>query len=95
MKKRVIKYTILLLIIPIIFTIILGCSEYGKKIDYDKSAYNKNESDYVDTLYLPKYKEDTYEYEVKRSDTYIYMSIIGLFLIGGLTYVFFVMKRDD
>lgn len=94
MRKRVIEYTILLLLIPILFVVILGAKEHNSNMDYDRSVYDVKKEDHVDTLYVPTHEKDTYEYEVKTTDTYIYLSIAGLFAIAGLTYVFFIKKRD-
>lgn len=94
MKKKVIEYTILLLLIPILFIVILGAKEHNKNIDYDRSVYDVKTNDQVDTLYVPQHDKNTYEYEVKTTDTYIYLSIGGLFAIAGLTYIFFIKKRD-
>lgn len=85
MKKKVIKYTILLLLIPIIISTILSITQ-GNEI---KSEENNYKSD----LDIPTYQDTSID-EFKRSSSYIYASVFGLLIIsGGIWY--YIKKKGE
>lgn len=81
MKKKALKYTIFLLLIPIIITIMLSLVQ-------DKEMETNNQYDGID---IPEYK-DTRVDDIKRSSTYAYISIFGLLIIAGGTWIYVKKK---
>ena len=81
MKKKVLKYTIFLLLIPIVITIMLSLVQ-------DKEMETNNQYDGID---IPEYK-DTRVDDIKRSSTYAYISIFGLLIIAGGTWIYVKKK---
>ena len=81
MKKKALKYTIFLLLIPIIITIMLSLVQ-------DKGMETNNQYDGID---IPEYK-DTRVDDIKRSSTYAYISIFSLLFISGGTWIYVKKK---
>ena len=94
MKEKVIKYLIFILLIPIMFIIILSITNSKKDLNYDIGIKDSTRNDEVGNLYIPSHNNNSYEYQIKTSNSYAYLSVIGLVLIFGATYVFFVRKSD-
>ena len=81
MKKKALKYTIFLLLITIVITIMLSLVQ-------DKEMETNNQYDGID---IPEYK-DTRVDDIKRSSTYAYISIFGLLIISGGTWIYVKKK---
>lgn len=83
MKKKALKYTIFLLLIPIIITIMLSLVQ-------DKEMETNNQYDGID---IPEYK-DTRIDDIKRSNPYVYVSIFGLLIVAGGVW-YYVKKKGE
>lgn len=88
MKNNTVKKIIIfLLILPLTISFILACNNIGTEDD-------KKENDYVGDLYVPKTMENREHYYVRKTDTFMYICIFGLFSIAGATYLFVKSKRN-
>lgn len=85
MKEKVIKYTILLLLIPVTISIILGFMQTDEEKEYLNDNY--------DGMDIPTYS-DTKVDEIKRSNTYVYASIFGLLIVAGGVWYYVKIKGE-
>ena len=85
MKQKVIKYTILILLIPVIISIVLAFMQ----VDEEKKYHNDN----YDGMDIPTYS-DTKVDEIKRSNPYVYVSIFGLLIVAGGVW-YYVKKKGE
>ena len=85
MKQKVIKYTILLLLIPVIISIILSFMQTNEEKEYPNDNY--------DGMDIPTYS-DTKVDEIKRSNPYVYASIFGLLIVAGGVW-YYVKKKGE
>ena len=87
MKKKTLKYLVILLIIP--FIISLSIAFYnGTTYKYDDSGYDSIEGDFNHPNRYTK------EEEIKRSDPFIYLSIFT-FIIAGVGIWVYVKKKGE
>lgn len=85
MKQKVIKYTILLLLIPVIISMVLAFMQTDEEKKYPNDNY--------DGLNIPTYS-DTKVDEIKRSNPFIYTSIFGLLIVAGGVW-YYVKKKGE
>lgn len=85
MKQKVIKYTILLLLIPVIISIVLSFMQTDEEKKYPNDSY--------DGMDIPTYS-DTKVDEIKRSNPYVYVSIFGLLIVAGGVW-YYVKKKGE
>lgn len=85
MNKKVLRYIILLLIIPIIISIIFSITSAEEASKTSNKGY--------DGLSTPNYP-DTKIDEIKRSNTYIYVSVFSLLIIAGGVWIY-VKKKGE
>ena len=85
MKQKVIKYTILLLLIPVIISIFLSFMQMDEEKKYPNDNY--------DGMDIPTYS-DTKVDEIKRSNPYVYVSIFGLLIVAGGVW-YYVKKKGE
>lgn len=87
MKKKAIKYTIFLLILPLIVSIVIA-------ITTDNKGFNDIQSDNYNGIDIPNYNNNSIEYQIKNSSTFIYLSIFTLVTIScGIWY--YIKKKGD
>ena len=67
MKKKAIKYTIFLLILPLIISIIIA-------ITTDGQGFNDEPSNNYNGIDIPNYNENSIEHEIKSSNTFMYFA---------------------
>ena len=84
MKKKAIKYTIFLLILPLIISLVIAIYTDGKGFE-DEPSGNYNGVD------IPDYDVYSNEYQVKSSDTFIYLS--GVTLVVASSGIWFYIKK--
>lgn len=85
MKKKAIKYTIIFLVIPLILSLSIA-------IATGNQGFNKNNDGY-DGINVQNNKEDTAIDEIKRSNTYIYISLFTFITISGGILIYIKQKR--
>jgi hypothetical protein len=85
MKKKVIRYVILLLLIPVVISTVLAIIQGNEQ---NKINVN-NDSD----LDIPTYSDNSID-EFKRSNSYIYASIFGLLIVSGGVWYYVKMKGE-
>lgn len=85
MKQKVIKYTILLLLIPVVISIILGFMQTDEEKKYPNDNY--------DGIDIPTYSNTKVD-EIKRSNTYVYTSIFGLLIVAGGVWYYVKIKGE-
>ena len=85
MKEKVIKYIILLLLIPVIISIILSFLQMNQEDKYAKDNY--------DGIDIPTYS-NTKINELKWNNTYIYVSVFGLLIIAGSIWYYVKNKGE-
>ena len=86
MKKKAVKYFILLLIVPLVISFILSFTSVGDV----KTNPNSN----VGGLYIPEYQTNTQDYMIKSSSAYAYTCIFGLLALGGFVYMIVCKKKE-
>ena len=83
MKKKVIKYTIFLLFIPLIASLIIAIATDGKGYQTNNDSY-----DYLDT---PNY--DKIENQVQDDSSYIYFSVFTFVIVSCGIWFYIQNKR--
>ena len=86
MKKKVIIYIIIFLIVPIFITLILkslGMEDYGPTTNYDSVSGTSSSNDY-------SYNEK----QLKGSDAYIYLSAFAFVIIGASVLIYIKRKAE-
>ena len=79
MKQKVIKYTILLLLIPVIISIVLSFMQTDEEKKYPNDSY--------DGMDIPTYSDT-------KVDPYIYASVFGLLIIAGGVWYYVKIKGE-
>lgn len=87
MKKKAIKYTIFLLILPLLVSIIIAITTNGQGFN-DEPSGNYNGID------IPSYNENSIEHEIKSSNTFIYLSVFTLVVVSSGIW-FYIKKKGD
>lgn len=87
MKKKAIKYTIFLLILPLIISIIIA-------ITTDGQGFNDEPSNNYNGIDIPSYNENSIEHEIKSSSTFAYLSVFTLVIISSGVWVYIKKKGD-
>lgn len=87
LKQKTLKYIILLLLIPLIISLILAIAgyktqNYGPSRGYDSISGNTNDDYY------------TYDEQVRRSNGYIYITVLAFVTIGACVWIY-VRKKGD
>lgn len=85
MKKKAIKYTIIFLVVPLILSLSIA-------IATGNQYFNKKNTGY-DGINIQNNKEDTNIVEIKRSNTYIYVSLFTFMAISGGILIYIKQKR--
>lgn len=86
MKQKAIKYTIILLLVPLMISLMIAIITDNKGINY-------NEPDGYNGLDAPEYGTVTLNEEIKKSNTYIYITIFTFVAISGGILVYIKQKR--
>ncbi len=82
MKKKAIKYTIILLIIPLIISLMIAISN-------NNGMYNNNKYNGID---IPEYNNTTIA--KNNNNTFIYLNIVALVIVSSGIW-FYVKKKGD
>lgn len=85
MKKKIISYLLIFLIIPLIISLSLSCTNYAKKDPISKNGYNG--------LDVPKYNTDTTNYKIKSSSPYAYITVFCSISLFGCVYLYIKKKK--
>ncbi|MBO5182834.1 MAG: hypothetical protein J6B64_00310 [Bacilli bacterium] len=85
MKKKAIKYTIILLFIPLIISIIIAIATDSKGFENEPINGNYNGMD------IPEYNNSKIKQEVKNNDVFVYFSVFTLVI--GTCGVWFYIKN--
>lgn len=86
MEKKALKYLIILLIVPLIVSLFIAIFS-GDTNKETNDSYNSIDG----TFYHDNY---TYEEQIKRSNTFVYLSIFSLVVIGVGVWVY-VKKKGN
>lgn len=86
MKKKVTKYIIFLLLIPLIVSFTIAIMTNNNGLEY-QNDYNYNGID------IPEYKTNTKTNKIKTSNTYIYASVFTLVCVSSAVLIFIKKKR--
>lgn len=87
MKKKAIKYTIFLLILPLIISLAISIYTGGEGFE-DAPSGNYNGVD------IPEYNVYSNEYQLKNSDTFMYLSVITLVVVSSGIW-FYIKKKGN
>lgn len=87
MKKKAIKYTIFLLILPLIVSIIIAITTDGQ--GFENSTQNNYNS-----LDIPNYNNNSIEHEIKSSSTFAYLSVFTLVIVSSGVW-YYIKKKGD
>ena len=87
MKKKAIKYTIFLLILPLIISLAIAIYTGGEGFE-DAPSGNYNGVD------IPEYNVYSNEYQLKNSDTFMYLSVITLVVVSSGIW-FYIKKKGN
>ena len=83
MEKKALKYLLILLIIPLLVSLYIALfSGYNYKSSYDSIDGTSNHTNY------------TYQEEIKRSNTFVYLSVFTLVVVGVGVWVY-VKKKGN
>ena len=86
MGKKATKYIIILLLVPLLVSLVIA-------IATDNKGFNYSSSSGYDGVDIPDYQTNNITTEVKRSNTYIYVSAFTLVCAGGAILLFIKKKR--
>ncbi len=87
MKKKAIKYTIFLLIIPLLVSLIISLST-------GEDAFDQPASGNYNGIDIPTYNNNTLEHKVKSSNTFIYLSVSALVIVSCGVWLYIKKKGD-
>ncbi len=87
MKKKAVKYTIFLLILPLIISIIISISTDGQ--GFDASSQN-----HYNSMDVENFDDDSFEHQIKNSSTFAYLSIFSLLIISCGVWLYIKKKED-
>ena len=86
MKQKAIKYTILLLLVPLMISLMIAIITDNKGIEYNTTeGYNGLDS--------PEYGTVTVNEEIKKSNTYIYITLFAFIAVSGGILIYIKQKR--
>lgn len=86
MKQKTIKYTILLLLVPLMISLMIA-------IITDNKGLNYNTNDGYNGLDTPQYGSVTMNEQIKKSNAYIYITIFTFVAVSGGILVYTKQKR--
>lgn len=87
MKKKAIKYTIFLLILPLIISLVIAIYTGGK-------GFEDTPSDNYNSLDIPNYDVYSNEYQIKSNDTFMYLSVVTLVVVSSGIW-FYIRKKGN
>lgn len=85
MKKKAIKYTIIFLVVPLILSLSIAIATGNQGFNQDNTRY--------DGINVQTNKEDSAINEIKRSNTYIYISLFTFMAASGGVLIYIKQKR--
>lgn len=89
MDKNNIKMAVIfLLIIPIVISIVLSCTNFSSEPNYGSNANMIS-----DDLYIPDTLKNREKHVIKKTDFFTYTCIFGLLSLFGITYVYMSNKK--
>lgn len=86
MKKKTIIYIVLFLIVPLILSLSIA-------IATDNQGFNNEHTEY-DGINVQNYEETSTNKEIKKSNTYTYLSLFTLIAFSGVILVYIKQKRE-
>lgn len=88
MNKKVIKYTILFLLVPLIVSFIIAILTDNR--GFDSKTNNSSSYNGID---IPDYSTNNINKRIKRSNGFIYVSVFSLVFISGGVLIYVKSKR--
>jgi hypothetical protein len=90
MNKKALKYTIILLLIPLMASLIIAILTNNMSTD---SSYNSNSSSAFTDGEIPSFDNKTKVEEIKSTSTYAYISVFTLCVASGVILMYVKKKR--
>lgn len=89
MKKKALKYTIFLLLIPLTASLLIAIITNNGNINNNSNNISENENNGK----IPDFSNKTTVEEIKSTNTYMYISVFTLCVISGVVLIYIKKEK--